>query len=161
MLRHALNNERSSPEGIEHAPHRLRLTLGEQCLPGRLRRPALLNVSEGSGPSPQLPEPHATLIPTINIAPAIGWPDGGKPKAATGTQVAAFADKLDHPRWLYVLPNGVVLVAETNAPPKPEDGRGLRGWAMGRPVGVINDQRGGVLVADDVGNMIWRVSAAR
>jgi len=122
---------------------------------------ALLNVSEGSGPSPQLPEPHATLIPTINIAPAIGWPDGGKPKAATGTQVAAFADKLDHPRWLYVLPNGDVLVAETNAPPKPEDGKGLRGWAIGRPVGVINDQRGGVLVADDVGTMIWRVSAAR
>jgi len=39
---------------------------------------------------------------------------------------------LDHPRWLYELPNGDVLVAETNAPPKPEDGKGIRGWIMGK-----------------------------
>lgn len=93
---------------------------------------AHLDVSEGSGPSPQLPAPHKSLIPTVNVAPAIGWPNGGKPKAAAGTQVVAFADKLDHPRWLYVLPNGDVLVAETNAPPKPEDGKGIRGWFMGK-----------------------------
>ena len=76
-----------------------------------------LQVSDGTGPSPKLPEPNKTLMPTVNIAPAIGWPDGAKPTAAAGTQVAAFADGLDHPRWLYVLPNGDVLVAETNAPP--------------------------------------------
>jgi len=93
---------------------------------------ALLGVDAGSGHAPQLPAPNPTLIPTVNIAPAIGWPSGGKPKAAAGTQVAAFADKLDHPRWLYVLPNGDVLVAETNAPPKPDDGKGLRGWVMGK-----------------------------
>ncbi|MBK5400096.1 sorbosone dehydrogenase family protein [Pseudomonas sp. TH39(2020)] len=94
-----------------------------------------LQVSDGTGPSPKLPEPNKTLIPTVNIAPAIGWPDGAKPIAATGTQVAAFAEGLDHPRWLYVLPNGDVLVAETNAPPKPDDGKGIRGWVMGKVMG--------------------------
>ncbi|WP_449431564.1 PQQ-dependent sugar dehydrogenase [Pseudomonas putida] len=91
---------------------------------------ASLDVSDGMGASPRLPEPNKTLIPTVNVAPAIGWPAGGKPKAASGTQVVAFADQLDHPRWLYVLPNGDVLVAETNAPAKPDDGKGLRGWMM-------------------------------
>ena len=89
-----------------------------------------LQVADGTGPSPRLPEPNKTLIPTVNIAPAIGWPEGAKPIAAAGTQVAAFAEGLDHPRWLYVLPNGDVLVAETNAPPKPDDAKGVRGWVM-------------------------------
>lgn len=93
---------------------------------------ARLEVTDGSGPSPQLPQPNKTLIPTVNIAPAVGWPEGGKPTAAPGTQVAAFASGLDHPRWLYVLPNGDVLVAETNAPPKPDDGKGIRGWVMNK-----------------------------
>jgi glucose/arabinose dehydrogenase len=94
-----------------------------------------LQVSDGTGPSPKLPEPNKTLIPTVNIAPAIGWPEGGKPTAAAGTQVAAFAEGLDHPRWLYVLPNGDVLVAETNAPPKPDDSKGVRGWVMKKVMG--------------------------
>lgn len=94
-----------------------------------------LQVSDGTGPSPKLPEPNKTLIPTVNIAPAIGWPAGAKPTAAVGTQVAAFAENLDHPRWLYVLPNGDVLVAETNAPPKPDDGKGIRGWVMKKVMG--------------------------
>ncbi|VVQ25227.1 PQQ-dependent sugar dehydrogenase [Pseudomonas fluorescens] len=94
-----------------------------------------LQVSDGTGPSPKLPEPNKTLIPTVNIAPAIGWPEGAKPTAATGTQVAAFAEGLDHPRWLYVMPNGDVLVAETNAPPKPDDSSGIRGWVMKRVMG--------------------------
>ncbi|VVN07513.1 hypothetical protein PS662_03669 [Pseudomonas fluorescens] len=94
-----------------------------------------LQVSDGTGPSPKLPEPNKTLIPTVNIAPAIGWPDGVKPTAAAGTQVAAFAEGLDHPRWLYVLPNGDVLVAETNAPPKPDDGKGVKGWVMKKVMG--------------------------
>ncbi|MBC2692001.1 PQQ-dependent sugar dehydrogenase [Pseudomonas kielensis] len=91
-----------------------------------------LRVEDGTGPSPKLPEPNKTLIPTVNIAPAVGWANGAKPIAAPGTQVAAFAEGLDHPRWLYVLPNGDVLVAETNAPPKPEDSKGIRGWVMGK-----------------------------
>ncbi len=94
-----------------------------------------LQVSDGTGPSPKLPEPNKTLIPTVNIAPAVGWPDGAKPTAAAGTQVAAFAEGLDHPRWLYVLPNGDVLVAETNAPPKPDDSKGIRGWVMKKVMG--------------------------
>ena len=94
-----------------------------------------LKVSDGTGPSPRLPEPNKTLIPTVNIAPAIGGPDGAKPTAAPGTQVAAFAEGLDHPRWLYVLPNGDVLVAETNAPPKPDDAKGIRGWVMEKVMG--------------------------
>jgi glucose/arabinose dehydrogenase len=92
---------------------------------------ATLPVAAGIGPDPQLPPPNPTLMPTVNIAPAKGWPAGGKPEAASGLQVAAFADGLAHPRWLYVLPNGDVLVAETDAPPRPEDKKGIRGWVMG------------------------------
>lgn len=71
----------------------------------------------------------------MNIAPAIGWADGAKPVAASGTQVGAFAENLDHPRWLYVLPNGDVLVAETNAPPKPDDNKGIKGWITKKVMG--------------------------
>ena len=86
--------------------------------------------SASVGPNPTLPEPTRTLIPTINIATAKGWPAGVKPVAAPGTSVTAFAIGLDHPRWVVVLPNGDVLVAETNAPPKPDSGKGIKGWFM-------------------------------
>jgi len=85
----------------------------------------------GYGPHPTLPEPHHSLVPTVKIAPAVGWPAGATPVAASGLAVRAYARELDHPRWLYVLPNGDVLVAETNAPPKPGDGKGIRGAIMG------------------------------
>lgn len=88
-------------------------------------------ISASIGPKPTLLTPNKTLIPTIHIAPAIGWPSKLAPTAATGTNVAAFASGLQHPRWLYLLPNGDVLVAETNAPPKPDDGKGIQGWVMG------------------------------
>ena len=91
---------------------------------------AKLPVAAGTGTNPTLPEPNKTLLPTMNIAPAHGWAEGTKPTPAAGTQVNAFATGLDHPRWLYVLPNGDVLVAETNAPPKPDDAKGIRGWVM-------------------------------
>jgi glucose/arabinose dehydrogenase len=81
------------------------------------------------GPSPAIPEPTRTLVPTIDIATAKGWPEGSKPTAASGLAVTAFATGLDHPRWLYVLPNGDVLVAETNGPNRPEDGKGIKGFA--------------------------------
>jgi glucose/arabinose dehydrogenase len=93
---------------------------------------ARLKPSDGMGKTPVLVEPNKTLIPTINIAPATGWENGNKPTAAHGTSVVAFADSLDHPRWLYVLPNGDVLVAETAAPPRPEDGKGIKGFFMKR-----------------------------
>ena len=87
--------------------------------------------SAGFGQQPTLPAPAAGLLPTVNIAPAVGWQPGGKPQAASGTQVVAFARNLDHPRWLTVLPNGDVLVAESNAPARPEDAKGIKGWVMG------------------------------
>ncbi|WP_207460465.1 sorbosone dehydrogenase family protein [Azospirillum sp. SYSU D00513] len=90
---------------------------------------ATLPVAEGTGPNPKLPPPNASLIPTVNIAPAKGWPAGAGPEAAPGLAVAAFAEGLDHPRWLHVLPNGDVLVAESNAPPK-EEKQGIRAWVM-------------------------------
>jgi glucose/arabinose dehydrogenase len=80
------------------------------------------------GPSPTLPAPEHSWIPTVNIANATGWPAGGKPAAANGMTVNALATGLDHPRTLYVLPNGDVLVTETNAPPKPDDTTGIKGW---------------------------------
>ena len=92
---------------------------------------ASLPISAGTGPEPTLPPPQRTLMPTVNIAPAKGWAPGTAPVAAPGTRVELFADGLDHPRWLYVLPNGDVLVAETNAPPKPDDAPGIKGWLMG------------------------------
>lgn len=82
------------------------------------------------GANPTLPQPDTSLIPTVRIAPAKGWSGDKTPKAAEGFSVKAFASNLDHPRWLYVLPNGDVLVAETNAPPKPDDGQGIKGWVM-------------------------------
>jgi glucose/arabinose dehydrogenase len=93
---------------------------------------ATRSVAEGTGPRPELPPPNRTLIPTVNIAPAIGWPAGAAPTPAAGLKVVAFATGLDHPRWLLVLPNGDVLVAESNAPPKPEADFGFRAFVMGR-----------------------------
>ena len=95
---------------------------------------AQLPVAAGIGANPVLPQPERSLIPVVNIAPAKGWPSDGKPIAAPGTVVTRFAEGLDHPRWIMVLPNGDVLVAETNAPPKPEDTKGIIGgiknWIM-------------------------------
>ena len=89
------------------------------------------------GPSPTLPAPQKSWIPTVNIATATGWPAGGKPTAANGMAVNAFATGLDHPRTVYVLPNGDVLVAESNAPPKPDDPAasraGSRKWSWAAP----------------------------
>jgi glucose/arabinose dehydrogenase len=100
------------------------------CASAACEDTAHLPSSAGFGPNPTLPAPHPPLIPTVRIAPAKGWSDGATPVAAAGTSVHALAEKLDHPRWLYVLPNGDVLVAETDAPPKPEDRNSIKGWIM-------------------------------
>ena len=84
------------------------------------------------GPTPTLAEPVRTVIPTANVAAARPWQPGQAPTAAPGLQVQALAAGLEHPRWLHVLPNGDVLVAETNAPPRPEEGTGIKGWVMGK-----------------------------
>lgn len=93
---------------------------------------ATLPEEAGVGPNPKLPPPKQTMIPTVHTAPATGWPPGATPTVAAGFTVKAYATGLDHPRWLYVLPNGDVLVAETNAPPKPDDSKGIRGFFMTR-----------------------------
>ena len=90
---------------------------------------AELPVEETQGPNPTIPPPSEALIPAINIAPAGSWQHGRTPAAAEGLAVNAFATGLDHPRWLHVLPNGDVLVAETNTP-KQDRPRGFKGWVM-------------------------------
>jgi glucose/arabinose dehydrogenase len=86
----------------------------------------------GIGPNPPLPEPDTSWIPTVNVVKAVGWGHGAMPTPAAGTTVSAFATGLDHPRWLHVLPNGDVLVAETNAPERPDDAKGIKGWFFKR-----------------------------
>src|SRR5689334_18586241 len=82
------------------------------------------------GTKPVLPAPEKKLLPVVQIAPATGWPAQAKPTPASGVAVKPFATGLDHPRWLLVLPNGDVLVAETNAPERPEDGKGIKAKVM-------------------------------
>ena len=98
---------------------------------------ATLPVSAGIGPQPILPAPHRTLIPTVKFARAIGWPSGATPTAAPGLAVSAYATGLDHPRWLHVLPNGDVLVAESDAPSSPEEDRGITDWIEERVMKAI------------------------
>ena len=93
---------------------------------------ARYSVREGSGPDPVLPPPNDTLVPTVDIAPAVGWGAGAQPQPAPGLAVNAFATGLDHPRWLHVLPNGDVLVAESAAPAGSGGWSGLRAWVMGK-----------------------------
>ncbi|HET9160784.1 MAG TPA: sorbosone dehydrogenase family protein, partial [Caulobacteraceae bacterium] len=68
------------------------------------------------GPNPQLGARQQGLLPVLKVAPAQGWPANAQPQAPAGFTVTRFAEGLNHPRWLYLLPNGDVLVAETNAP---------------------------------------------
>ena len=165
---------------------------------------ARLAVPDGIGPHPVLPQPESAFIPTVNVAHAVGWPEGATPIAARGLTVTSFATGLDHPRWLHVLPKGDVLVAETAAPPRPEEGKGIKAHFMkyfmkkagaGGPsanriallrdtdgdgradlrapfienlnspfgmalVGVAIDAAGALLVADDIGNVVWRMGHA-
>src|SRR4051812_29089792 len=102
------------------------------CLTMACAGPAKLAEHQVAGPRPTLVPPEKALVPTINVVKAVGWPEGALPTAAEGLAVTAFASGLDHPRWIAVLPNGDVLVAETNAPPRPKDQSGLRGWLFAR-----------------------------
>jgi glucose/arabinose dehydrogenase len=85
-------------------------------------------LSATEGPHPVIGSPTPSVIPQLLYVKGKGWPAGAHPVAAEGLSVAAFASGLDHPRWLYVLPNGDVLVAETNAPKRPENNPGIKGW---------------------------------
>jgi glucose/arabinose dehydrogenase len=79
------------------------------------------------GASPQIAPAKDSLLPTLHVAKAIGWKAREQPQAAKGLGVSAIAQGLQHPRWLFVLPNGDVLVAEAEAPPKPDDAKGIKG----------------------------------
>jgi glucose/arabinose dehydrogenase len=91
---------------------------------------ARLGEDATTGGNPTLAEPVRRLLPTVNIPEAQGWPANATPRAAPGLRVKAFARGLKHPRWLYALPNGDVLVVQSNAPPRPLDNAGLRGHAI-------------------------------
>ncbi len=106
-----------------------------------------LSADAGVGPRPVLPAPSSTLIPTLNIAPATGWPADGKPVAADGLEVRALARGLAHPRMLHVLPNGDVLVAESNAPAKHDANGGVMGWIRKN---VMKSAGAGVVSADRI-----------
>jgi len=97
---------------------------------GGCGQPASLPFEAGVGPQPELPEPKPSIVPVVNIAPARGWPDGAAPNPAGGLKVTLFAKDLDHPRWLAVLPNGDVLVAESRAPKTEGAGNPIRQWIM-------------------------------
>ena len=100
------------------------------CSPGESQTPAA-----GYGPDPALPAPTKTLLPTVKVAPVNRWANGATPTPAAGFAVKAFASGLDHPRWLLVLPNGDVLVAEANRPPKKTKGFDIRVWAENQIMG--------------------------
>ena len=89
---------------------------------------ARYGVAAGTGPSPVLPPPVKSLIPTTKVADATGWPAGRSPIPAPGLGVNVFATGLDHPRWLYALPNGDVLVAETAGPGTDPGPGGIKGF---------------------------------
>ncbi len=110
----------------------------------------------GVGPTPVLPAPEKNLIPTVHIAPAVGWPQGQAPQAMAGLQVTALARGLDHPRWVYVLPNGDVLVAESNKPDPQssdadQDKKGIKAWVTDKVMGLVMKRAGaGVASADRI-----------
>jgi glucose/arabinose dehydrogenase len=106
------------------------LLLNAACSVGPAERGPVDAPAHTVGSDPRLPPPEKKLVPIVQIAEATGWPEGAKPIAAPGLHVTRFASGLEHPRWLHVLPNGDVLVAETNAPERPEEYQGLKGKVM-------------------------------
>jgi glucose/arabinose dehydrogenase len=106
------------------------VALSGMAAPGDADRGPAPSPAETIGPTPKLGPVDKHLITTVQIAPAKGWTSGSKPSAAQGIAVNAFARGLNHPRWIYVLPSGDVLVAETNAPPRPDDSKGVKGKIM-------------------------------
>lgn len=89
-----------------------------------MTRPDVARLAEGQdvGREPVFTAPRPTMIPTVAVAEATGWPANAAPTPAQGLAVVRFADGLDHPRSMLRLPNGDVLVAETGSPPRPDSG---------------------------------------
>jgi glucose/arabinose dehydrogenase len=120
--------------------------------------PARIPVSEETGPKPEIPPPKTSLVPVMKVFKAEGWPGDEAPAAGDGLTVRAFARGLIHPRWLYVLPNGDVLVAETNAPKRPDDAKGIKGFLFrlfqARAGGAAPNQNRIILLRDTDGDGI-------
>lgn len=125
---------------------RFALLMTAAALLGGCGESSRLPFQAGVGPKPQLPEPTTSLIPTLKVSKAVGWTGNDMPKAPDGFKVNALADNLDHPRWLYSLPNGDVLVAESNKPPKPEGssdgGTGVMAWIKRTASGIVMSRVG-------------------
>ena len=132
--------------------------LGAAAVAAACGSPARVPVSAETGVQPVLPRPKESLIPVINVVKAKRWTDDATPVAAEGLAVRAFARELNHPRWLYVLPNGDVLVAETNAPKRPDDGKGIKGfffrYFQARAGGAVPNENRIILLRDTDGDGI-------
>jgi glucose/arabinose dehydrogenase len=128
------------------AMHRFALLMTAAAMLSACGETAKLPFQAGVGPQPQLPEPNSSLIPTVKVSKAVGWSGANTPKAAEGFKVSALAENLDHPRWLYSLPNGDILVAESNKPPKPEGakdgGPGVMAWIKRTATGIVMSRVG-------------------
>jgi glucose/arabinose dehydrogenase len=114
--------------GSTHTFFDLALLLAIALLFAACGAPARVPIAAATGVRPVIPAPKESLVPVVNVVTARGWRDAATPVAAPGLAVHPFARGLDHPRWLYVLPNGDVLVSETNAPKRPDDGKGIKGF---------------------------------
>ena len=117
--------------------------------------PAQYTLEQLSGKDPVLSEPKEERIPSVAIAKSIGWGANEAPTAAPGLQVTRFADGLDHPRVIYPLPNGDVLVAEADAP-KGNLGSGLKAWIAAKIMKRVGANQGSpdalVLLRDSDGD---------
>ena len=78
--------------------------------------PDSFDVRTQIGPNPVLPEPQQFLVPPMHLATVVGWKEGETPKVAPDLRIQAFATGLEHPRSVYTLPNGDVLVVEFGQP---------------------------------------------
>jgi hypothetical protein len=120
--------------------------------------PARVPVSAQTGMHPVIPRPSPSLLPVMKVVTAKGWSAGETPVAAGDLSVRAFARDLNHPRWLYVLPNGDVLVSETNAPKRPDDAKGIKGFFFrffqGRAGGGVPSENRLLLLRDNNGDGI-------
>ncbi|MCW3838389.1 PQQ-dependent sugar dehydrogenase [Sphingomonas canadensis] len=123
---------------------------------------ALLSADAGTGKVPDLGAPRYQNVPTMRVADAVGWAAGAQPKAAAGLKVQAFAEGLEHPRWLYRLPNGDILVAETNSPPRDVGGiTGLvMGWLMGKAGAGVPSPNRITLLRDSNGDGVAETRSA-
>ena len=90
--------------------------------------PGAPDMTYGWGAAPLLKPPEPQTVPVMKLSKAVGWKPGETPIPAEGFEVQAFAQGLDHPRWLYELPNGDILVAETDAPQAASGRGGVLSW---------------------------------